>query len=120
MSWEGCFNPDKEISALQHAYNALIDDGEEVFASEYQNQPIRRAMGSEDFTLLPIQDIRQRINGLPRGIAPLGTDFIVGFVDVQHTALFYKVLASKPPGFSRPALSITAAGPTPTAALLSR
>jgi hypothetical protein len=40
VSWEHCFEADVEISAIQHAYNMLIDDGEEVFASECQNQPL--------------------------------------------------------------------------------
>jgi hypothetical protein len=40
VSWEHCFDRDTELSAIQHAYNALIDDGEEVFASECQNEPL--------------------------------------------------------------------------------
>jgi hypothetical protein len=45
VAWEHCYDRDVEISAIQHAYNLLIDDGPEVFASECQNEPLEPARG---------------------------------------------------------------------------
>ncbi|WP_196299655.1 hypothetical protein, partial [Streptococcus pneumoniae] len=40
VTWDECYDRDSEASALQHAYNILIDDGAEAFASECQNAPL--------------------------------------------------------------------------------
>lgn len=91
VSWDSCFDPEVEISAIQHAYNALIDDGEETFQSECQCRPLRNDVGDAD--VLSVDDIARRTNGLPRRKAPSNTVRITAFVDVQQTALFYAVCA---------------------------
>jgi hypothetical protein len=49
VTWEQCYS-EGEQSAIQHAYNILIDDGEDVFASECQNQPLRMNSAAEFLT----------------------------------------------------------------------
>ncbi|TXH11977.1 MAG: hypothetical protein E6R03_13790, partial [Hyphomicrobiaceae bacterium] len=61
VSWSSCFDPEHEESAIQHAYNILIDDGEEAFASECQQKPLR-LVGSG--TQLATSDINLKLSGL--------------------------------------------------------
>jgi len=44
------FDPDCEISALQHAHNLLIEVGESGFDSEYQNEPKNQDVSIYDLT----------------------------------------------------------------------
>lgn len=78
VEWTHCYNHEFEHSSIQHAYNSLIDDGPEVFASEMQQEPI-------DLTAAALYEldpdvIARRVNGLPRfaihGTAPITTAFI--------------------------------------------
>jgi hypothetical protein len=54
--WEHCYDPSTERSAIQHAYNILIDDGEEVFrlrvpkraAARRSRRPATHAHGAGD------------------------------------------------------------------------
>lgn len=90
VSWESCYKADEgELSALQHAYNALIDDGPEAFASEYQQQPLPRQELDPD-AVTP-DEVSRKLNGLPRGRAPLWASRVTAFIDVQETLLFYAV-----------------------------
>lgn len=91
VSWEHCFDPDVEISAIQHAYNALIDDGMEVFASEFQNEPLDDERASEDE--LRGEQVMGKLNNLPRGTVPLGADFLTAHIDVMGKALYWVVCA---------------------------
>jgi hypothetical protein len=98
VSWENCFDPLTEISALQHAYNALIDDGEEAFASEYQNRPLRRdEVGDQQ---LRRADLIGRFSGRPRGIVPVWGTKLVAKIDVGAGVLWYVVGAFKPDDFT--------------------
>ena len=83
-TWEQCFSSG-EFSAVQHAYNILIDDGEDVFASECQNQPMRMNHGSGFLT--PGEINRDRVGTWTR----FPNDVIsVGFhVDVQKRLLYW-------------------------------
>lgn len=92
VSWEHCFDPDRELSAIQHAYNLLIDDGADVFAAECQGEP--RAPGDDDETPKLI-GIAERINQLACGVVPIWADHLVGFADVQGKVLYYAVMAFK-------------------------
>lgn len=92
ISWEYCFDPETEISAIQHAYNMLIDDGADVFAAECQGEP-RGNEADEDAPRLT--GIADRINQLPRGKVPIWAERLVGFVDVQSKVLYYAVMAFK-------------------------
>jgi hypothetical protein len=91
ISWEHCYDPEVEISAIQHAYNALIDDGPEVFASEYQNEPLEETVG--DDAQMKAVDIAAKMNGLPRGIVPIGCEHVTAHIDVQESSLWWTVVA---------------------------
>lgn len=90
VSWHHCFDPDCEASAIQHAYNALIDDGPEVFASEFQNSPELPATQTRS---LSAEQIAAKINGYARGRLPQDAAKLTGFIDVQKDALFWLVAA---------------------------
>ena len=88
-TWEHCFaEVDGETSAIQHAYNILIDDGPRVFASECQNEPIQRhAMGLE---FMSAKDIcRERVG--QHTLLPSKVEVIGLHIDVQKKALYYCV-----------------------------
>lgn len=89
VSWEARFNHDEE-SALQHAMNLKFQD-EAAFASEYQNDPLPE--DTQDDSMLSIDEICAKINGLGRGRIPLACDKLTMFIDVQKALLFYVVIA---------------------------
>ncbi len=90
VSWASCYDPERELSAIQHAYNALIDDGEDVFASEYQNDPKETA---EEAAQLKAGQVAAKAVNIPRGILPQWTTHITAFVDVQDSILYGCVCA---------------------------
>lgn len=89
VSWEARFNHD-EVSALQHAMNLKFQD-ESAFMSEYQNDPLPD--DTADDSLLSVDGICAKINGLARRRVPLKCDRLTMFVDVQKALLFYVVIA---------------------------
>ena len=89
VSWEARFNHD-EVSALQHAMNLKFQD-EAAFMSEYQNDPLPD--DTADDSLLSVDGICAKINGLARRRVPLKCDRLTMFVDVQKALLFYVVIA---------------------------
>jgi len=89
VSWEHCFDPETECSATQHAYNALIDDGPEVFASEYQNEPLPHVATAT----LTAEEIASKTNGYERRRVPQDAQKLTAFIDVQKSVLFYTVVA---------------------------
>lgn len=89
VSWEARFNHD-EVSALQHAMNLKFQD-EAAFQSEYQNDPFPD--DTADDSLLSVDEICAKINGLARRRVPLKCDRLTMFVDVQKALLFYVVIA---------------------------
>jgi hypothetical protein len=89
VSWESCFDPERECSSIQHAYNAFIDDGPDVFASEFQQQPLKN---EAENTGLSTHDIRQVVVNVPRWIVPGGLDTLTAFVDVQKELLYWAVI----------------------------
>jgi hypothetical protein len=92
VSWSHCFVEDVELSAIQHAYNSLIDDGPEVFASECQNEPI--VPDVENATdLISADAICEKLNHLPRGKVPQQATRLVAYIDVQKKALPWLVCA---------------------------
>lgn len=90
VSWEHCFDPETELSAIQHAYNALIDDGPEVFASEYQNEPLPAIA---DSAMLTADEIARKVNGYQRQQLAQDVQRLTAFVDVQKDALYWAVTA---------------------------
>jgi hypothetical protein len=90
VSWASCYDPDAELSAIHHAYNALIDDGPDVFASEFQQQPLAN---SAQQTALTQAEVRGRAVEVPRWLVPRGCDTLTAFVDVQEAVLYWLVAA---------------------------
>ena len=89
VSWEARYNHD-EVSALQHAMNLKLQD-EAAFQAEYQNDPLPEDLS--DDTLLSVDEICGRVNGLARGRVPLACDRLTMFIDVQKSLLYYVVIA---------------------------
>ena len=91
VSWEHCYDEDAEISAIQHAYNLLIDDGPDVFAAECQNEPPDRTqMGMDQ---VEPDDVIERAVGPERGVVPAWASRLTAFIDVQGNMLWYVVAA---------------------------
>ena len=93
--WPECYNRlpvdmGGELSAIQHAYNALIDDGPEVFASEYQQEPLEEAVESD--SIAPA-DVSAAVRNVPQWIVPRGCETLTAFVDVQGALLYWMVVA---------------------------
>ncbi len=89
VSWAERFNHD-EISALQHAMNLKFQD-EAAFQAEYQNDPLPE--DTQDDTLLSVDAICAKVNGIARGRVPLACDKLTMFIDIQKALLFYVVIA---------------------------
>ncbi len=89
VAWEHCYD-ETEISAIQHAYNILIDDGEEAFAAECNSDPIRRADSLAKFTA---QQVREKVNGFARLIVPSDAIKLTAFIDQQDKLLYWMVCA---------------------------
>ncbi len=88
VSWEHCFTSG-ELSAVQHAYNILIDDGEETFASEYQQEPFQP--GEHGLLQLTTEQIVVKLTGLERGVVPKACQHVTSYVDVHERLLYYVV-----------------------------
>lgn len=88
VSWDHCYDQDLEISSIQHAYNALIDDGEEVFASEYQNQPL---LDDVESSQLSSDQVLEQMVDRERGTFSDSMHKLTAFVDVQKTCLYWMV-----------------------------
>ena len=95
VSWESCFDQEKETSAVQHAYNILIDDGQEVFASECQQDPLEESEHDGAVVLTP-RSISSKTNGFDRFTVPMATSDLTAMIDVHEDLLFWLVS-----GFSR-------------------
>lgn len=91
VSWEARKKPD-EISAIQSAYNLLIDRGKEVFWTEYQNEP--PAYVSTQYEL-DERRILTNLSGYERLTAPSGVEFIACGVDVNFSGLNWTLLGAK-------------------------
>lgn len=91
VSWKYCFDPDCEISAIQHAYNFLIDDGEDAFMAECQNTPNRADDTALD--LMPLVTLASLMNNFERCLVPPNCRTITMGVDVHKRLLYYTILA---------------------------
>ena len=89
VSWDARYNHD-EVSALQHAMNLKLQD-EAAFQAEYQNDPLPEDLS--DDTLLSVDEICGKVNGIARYRVPLACDRLTMFIDVQKALLFYTVVA---------------------------
>jgi len=91
VAWEHCFEDETEVSAVQHAYNMLFDDGPEVFASECQNEPIDRHKSEQGELTSDL--LGKKLNNISRGTVPISASHLVAHVDVQGKALYWSVCA---------------------------
>lgn len=90
IGWPARHRP-SELSALQHAMNILCDRGPAVFHAEYQNDPLPIDEASR--MELKVDDLMQRINGVPRSRVPVWATRLTAFVDVQDACLWWMVCA---------------------------
>lgn len=79
-----------ELSALQHAYNLLIENGEEAFNAEYQNDPT--VADASEYTI-DANLVASRVNGVPRLNAPIDAHIITTHTDVNYRGLHWSVVA---------------------------
>lgn len=97
VTWEWAYawgdREQTEISAIQHAYNILIDLGEAVFASECQNEPLRESGG---LTILTPKQIAAKQSGYSRNEFPRECTVLTSFVDVHEQIHYYEVWAWEP------------------------
>lgn len=91
VSWEHCYDEEVETSAIQHAYNSLIDDGPDVFASECQNEPLVEKV--DGVTPLDASTIMDRACEAAAGQVPLEASAVVAFIDVQQNLLYWMITA---------------------------
>lgn len=89
VSWQHCYDPESERSAIQHAYNLWIDDPPEVFDSECQNEPAFESPAGLE--RLDSVTIARRLNGYPRGKVPQPATVVTAFIDVHDDLLYYTV-----------------------------
>lgn len=90
VSWKSCYDPEWELSAIQHAYNELIDYGEDVFASECQQDPPERVKITAD--LLSADQIAAKQHSLKRGKVPLEVTTLTSHVDIQKGVAYWTVI----------------------------
>ena len=91
VTWEHCYKEKHgEISAIQHAYNILILQGEEVFSTECQQQVYVEPGSSEQ---LQLSDVTVKLSGLKHRQPPPNTVRIVTYIDVQDESLWFVVVA---------------------------
>lgn len=93
VSWDHCYDHDLELSAIQHAYNFLIDDGEEVFASECQQAPLKADGIAEQ---LKAADVIHKLSGLKHREVPKNAARVVCYIDTQDESFWYVVVAWTP------------------------
>ncbi len=98
VCWEWCYIEEDgnsqqvpELSALQHAYNMLIDDGEDVFQSECQNEPLPKIqLDTDDVT---VDSVLGKLNNLDSQVIPATCSHLTAFIDVQQKLLYWMVIA---------------------------
>jgi hypothetical protein len=73
-----------EVSAIQNAYNLLVDRGLPAFMAEQQCAPLDEFEGIEP--ALEPRDILAKFNGLPRYTAEHGASAVAAFVDCGSTS----------------------------------
>lgn len=81
-----------ELDALQHAMNLRAKDPE-GFPAEFQMEPRQEKQETPD---LLAAELWHRHSGVPRGRAPMSSQCLTAFVDVQHKALYWAVSAWAP------------------------
>lgn len=96
VAWAARFNPG-EISAIQHAMNLKFRD-EAAFFAEYQNEPLPPT-ADNGLDVVPADEIKAKLNRLPRGCAPVAAQHLTAAIDV-HDEILYWLVAAWADGFS--------------------
>ena len=96
-TWEWAFqwgdDEPLEISAIQHAYNILIDLGESVFSCEGQNEPLKE---DADLEMLSPMQICRKVSGYKRNEVPKECSVLTAAIDVHPELLYWHVWAWEP------------------------
>jgi hypothetical protein len=92
-AWEHCFIDGLELSAVQHAYNILIDTTEDAFMAECQNAPMRDTGG---LVILTPEEMTNKQSGFGRDVVPPDCTTLTAFVDVHPEILYWHVWAWEP------------------------
>jgi hypothetical protein len=87
-TWEEDFRPG-EVSAIQHCMNEYYRDRDYFFA-EMQNSPLQAL---DLVRQLQRDELIERTNFMPRGIAPDDTEVTTAFVDVHQDIQYWMVCA---------------------------
>jgi len=98
MDWPERFTTGKETTALQHAENLVCDLGEEVFAAEYQNEPLQTR--TSQYELTP-ELILTRKSGWPRLTSAADTEVICCGVDINYVGLNWQLVTATREGVGR-------------------
>lgn len=89
VTWEHCYKEKHgELSAIQHAYNILILQGDEVFDTECQQRVHLESGATEQLTAA---DVSTKLSGWKKSVVPTNTRKLTAFVDVQHESLWYAI-----------------------------
>lgn len=93
VTWQFAYDPETELSAIQHAYNWYFDDPPDVFASQCQVEPVvELPAGLQPLDALMIA--RKR-NGFARGEVPDEATHLTAATDVHADVLYWAVVAWK-------------------------
>lgn len=95
VTWDWCFEWAEddvvEISALQHAFNILYLDGQDVFDTECQND----TSAVDGRILLDEKSFLAKVHGSPKHLRP-DTEWTLCHIDVQSNLLWYAVAGLSP------------------------
>lgn len=111
VTWDSVPLEPGEISAIQHALNIYIIEGEDVFDAECQNNPSRNDIAGY---LQLSASVRDRKNGLARDVIPGNTQISVFGIDV-HDEILYWSKGAVLPDFSGSVINYGCFPPQPTA-----
>lgn len=89
VAWADMYEED-EISGIQNIMNVFLQS-EDVFWTEYQNQPRTSGVGASELTEIGI--LSKITPDIPQGIVPAGTTRLTLGCDVQKEMLFWLVTA---------------------------
>lgn len=96
-SWEWAYewqdDPQVEISAIQHAMNILIEEGEETFQTECQTR-LQVSSAIDGFARTPKELIQAKQHSLPRNYTSVEARKIVSHIDVHLNFLTFMSCAS--------------------------
>lgn len=104
VTWEHAYawdeEPQTEISAVQHAYNIILDDGWEDFEFECQCNTEYGEYDSGETLNAPRKQILHKVLPYKRNVVPQQTSKIVCHIDVNKEVLTYSIACS--PKYLRP------------------